>query len=97
MLLLAYSVIGILLALLGVAVWRFKLTDRLTKRNNPVVSNPDTLARNAGLFLIGLGIYAVLCGYFAEQTTTKNGQIMVMFLFVLGVQVAMVIYMTRVR
>ncbi len=93
MLLIAYSIIGAILALLGAAVWRFTLTDRFTKNDQLAESEADRVARNAGLLLIGLGLYAVLCGYFAQQTTTANGQIMVMILFVVGAQVAMVVYM----
>jgi hypothetical protein len=97
MLLLAYSVIGAILALLGVAVWRFNLTDQFTKNNQLTDNEPNRIARNAGLLLIGLGLYAGLCGYLAQQTTTSNGQIMVMILFVIGAQVAMAGYMYWLR
>ena len=72
MLLFAYLLISIILALPGAAVWRFNLTGWLNKRSNLAVSNPNKLARNAGLFLNSLGVYAVICGHFAEQATTKN-------------------------
>lgn len=97
MLLLAYSILGFVLALLGAAVWRFNLTDRLIKRHDLAVDDPEKMARNAGLLLLGLSLYAVLCGYFAQQTTTKNGQIMVMIVFVVGAQVVMVSYMYWLR
>ncbi|MCY7357304.1 MAG: hypothetical protein LH609_07490 [Rudanella sp.] len=93
MLLLAYSVIGAIMALLGAAVWRFKLTDRFAKNNQLTDNESNRMARNASLLLIGLGLYAVLCGYFAQQTSTTNGQIMVMILFVVGAQVALAGYM----
>jgi len=97
MLLLAYSIIGALIALLGAAVWQFKLTTWLSNINNLDVTNHAGLARYAGLFLIGLGVYAVLCGYFAQQTTTQSGQIAVMILFVIGAQLSMVGYMYGLR
>ena len=82
---------------LGAAVWHYKLTDRLNKQDQLIDSERNQIARNAGLLLIGLGLYAVLCGYLAQQTTTANGQIMVMILFVLGTQLAMAGYMYRLR
>ncbi|WP_019987427.1 hypothetical protein [Rudanella lutea] len=97
MLLLMYSLIGSILALLGLAIWRFKLTSWLSNVNNLDVKDHDGLARFAGIFLIGLGVYAVLCGYLAQQTTTQNGQIGVMILFVLGSQLAIVGYMYGLR
>ena len=90
MLFFAYSVIGAIMALLGAAVWRFKLTDLFNRQNQLADIERNQIARNAGLLLISLGLYAVFCGYLAQQTTTINGQIMVMILFVVGAQVAMV-------
>lgn len=64
--------IGILIILLGLVIWRFRLVNLLSNIDGVRVINKEKATRYTAYYLSMLGICFIVLGYFIEGITERN-------------------------
>lgn len=64
--------IGILIILLGLVIWRFRLVNFLSNVDGVRVINKEKATRYAAYYLSVLGVCFIVLGYFIEDISERN-------------------------